>query len=133
MIFIYGVSMKFSLRSIQSYIYVIMAAVSIVVFVIVFNDLVIGNQAIIKSGLSFASTGNWMYWIFIVSLLGLIIFIYLYLKFLSDAKKFSDIISGSSKQNFIKNIKDLERIAYKLGPAFEEKLQEAKSRWNYKG
>jgi hypothetical protein len=125
--------MKFSFRTIQSYIYIFMAAVSIVFFVIVFNNLLIGNQALIKSGLSLASTGNWMYWIFIASLIGVIIFIYLYLKFLSDAKKFTDIISGSSKQNFIKNLKDLEQIAYKLGPAFEEKLREAKSRWNYKG
>jgi hypothetical protein len=125
--------MKFSFRSIQSYIYIILAAVSIVIFVIVFNNLLIGNQAVIKAGLSFASTGNWMYWIFVVSLIGLILFIYLYLKFLSDAKKFTNIISGSSKQNFIKNLKELEQIAYKLGPAFEEKLREAKIRWNYKG
>ncbi len=125
--------MKFSFREIQSYIYIIMAAVSIVVFVIVFNNLLVGNQAIIKSGLSFASTGDWMYWIFVVSLIGLILFIYLYLRFLIDAKKFTEIISGSSKQSFIKNLKDLERIAYKLGPAFEKKLQDAKSHWNYKG
>lgn len=125
--------MKFSFRELQSYIYIIMAAISIVVFVIVFNNLLVGNQAIIKSGLSFASTGNWMYWIFTVSLIGLILFIYLYVRFLADAKKFADIISGSSKQNFIRNLKDLERIAYKLGPAFEKKLQEAKSHWNYKG
>ena len=125
--------MKFSFRSIQSYIYIILAAVSIVIFVIVFNNLLIGNQAVIKAGLSFASTGNWMYWIFVVSLMGLILFIYLYLKFLSDAKKFTNIISGSSKQNFIKNIKELEELAYKLGPSFEKRLLEAKEKWNYKG
>ena len=48
-------------------------------------------------------------------------------------KKSISIISGSSKQNFIKNIKELEELAYKLGPTFEKRLQEAKERWNYKG
>jgi hypothetical protein len=57
----------------------------------------------------------------------------MYYKAVSNAKRFNSIISGSSKQNFIKNIKELEELAYKLGPSFEKRLLEAKEKWNYKG
>ena len=125
--------MNASFREIQSYFYVFLSAVSIVVFAISFNNLLVGNKDLINAGLSFAAAGTWIYWIFTVSFIGLIFFLYMYYKAVSNARKFNSIISGSSKQSFIKNIKELEELAYKLGPTFEKRLQEAKEKWNYKG
>ena len=125
--------MNVSFKELQSYFYVFLSAVSIVVFVIAFNNLLVGNKDLINAGLSFAAAGPWIYWIFTVSFIGLIFFLYMYYKAVSNARKFNSIISGSSKQSFIKNIKELEELAYKLGPTFEKKLLEAKEKWNYKG
>ncbi len=125
--------MNASLKEIQSYFYVLLSAISIVVFVIAFNNLLVGNKDLINAGLSFAAAGTWIYWIFTVSFIGLVFFLYMYYKAVSNAKRFNSIISGSSKQNFIKNIKELEELAYKLGPSFEKRLLEAKEKWNYKG
>ena len=125
--------MNVSFKELQSYFYVFLSAVSIVVFVIAFNNLLVGNKDLINAGLSFAAAGPWIYWIFTVSFIGLVFFLYMYYKAVSNARKFNSIISGSSKQSFIKNIKELEELAYKLGPTFEKRLQEAKEKWNYKG
>ena len=125
--------MNVSFKELQSYFYVFLSAVSIVVFAIAFNNLLVGNKDLINAGLSFAAAGTWIYWIFTVSFIGLIFFLYMYYKAVSNARKFNSIISGSSKQSFIKNIKELEELAYKLGPTFEKRLQEAKEKWNYKG
>ena len=110
--------MNASLREIQSYFYVILSAISIVVFAIAFNNLLVGNKGLINAGLSFAAAGTWIYWIFTVSFIGLVFFLYMYYKTVSNARKFNSIISGSSKQNFIKNIKELEELAYKLDPTY---------------
>ena len=108
--------MNVSFQELQSYFYVFLSAVSIVVFVIAFNNLLVGNKDLINAGLSFAAAGTWIYWIFTVSFIGLVFFLYMYYKAVSNARKFNSIISGSSKQSFIKNIKELEELAYKLGP-----------------
>ncbi len=124
--------MKFSLRQMQSYIFITFAALSIVIFAISFNDLLIGNSSLLKAGITFTSLGTWNYWIFTVSMLSLLIFLYMFMKVLSDTRKFNRIVSGSSKQTFIKNVRELETLAHRLGPVFSQRLKEAKDRWNYK-
>ena len=124
--------MKFSIREIQTFIYLILMLISLVVLIISFNDLVIKNSSFINSGLTFGQAGNWNYWILTISFIAFAIFAYIFFRLTSSVRKFRSIVSGSSKQNFLKNLKDLEALAKKLGPSFEESLSAAKLRWNVK-
>lgn len=124
--------MKLSIREYQSIIYLVVMLVALVGLIISFNDLVIKNSALINSGLTLGGTGNWLYWIITISFIAFAIFAYLLLKLTSNVRKFRKIVSGSSKQNFLKNLKELEVLASKLGPSFEKSLVAAKLKWNVK-
>ncbi len=125
-------TMKFSFREIQSVIYLVVLLVSIAFMIISFNDLVTKNSSLINSGVTLQGTGNWDLWIITLSFIGTGVFAYFFFKLTSDVKKFRRIVGGSSKQIFLKNIKELELLARKLGPSFEQSLAAAKTRWNIK-
>lgn len=124
--------MKFSIREVQSFIYLIILLVCLVFLVISFNNLVIKDQGLINLGLTLGQAGDWLYWILTVAFIGAAIFLYLFLKSTIDVRKFRQIVGGNSKQNFLKNLKELEVLARKLGPSFEESLASAKAKWNVK-
>lgn len=116
-------------KNYQFYYYVVLFAIGVVFLVITVNDLVIRNDAIIKSGLSLLSTGNWEYWIFAVSLVVAFTFFYLTLKIATQTKRFEDLISSESKYTFVKNIKELQKLARSLGPRYGEQLSRTMEKW----
>ena len=121
--------MEMSWREYQYYMYLILAALFLILFVISFNDLVIHYSGI-SNVVSLSSLGNWLYWIIAISFsLTLVFFYYLY-RYTNDSKKFYNLINGSSKQTFVKNFKDLEIISSRLGPSYVKELEKAKNKWN---
>ncbi len=122
--------MKFSFRNYQFIIYIALLALFAVIFLITVNDLLINNTAIQDSGFTLSSTGNWIYWIFALSFVFALIFAYFVYRYLADVKSFKELSEGSSKQNFVKNLRKLEKVAQRLGPIFQEQLQKSKEKWN---
>ena len=116
-------------KNYQFYLYVVLFAIGAVFLLITVNDLVTRNEAIIKSGLSLLSTGNWEYWIFAVSLVVAFTFFYLSLKIATQTKRFEDLISSDSKYTFVKNIKELQKLARDLGPRYGQQLNQAMEKW----
>lgn len=120
------------LKEFQTVIYIVLAAVSIIFLIISGNDLITHNVAIKDSGLTLTSAGNWIYWIFLASVIGTGAFLYLYLHVISSLKKFNTLINSGSKQAFVKNLKELERIVRILGPRERTILREAREKWKVK-
>ena len=122
--------MKISVRNYQFIIYIAFLALSAVIFLITTNDLLINNTVIQDSGFTLSSTGDWIYWIFALSFVFTMVFAYLVYRYFADVKSFKKLSEGSSKQTFVKNLKKLEKIAFRLGPIFQEQLQKSKEKWN---
>lgn len=124
--------MQNSWKNYQFYLYVVLFAVGIVFLLITVNDLVSRNSALIRSGFTLSSTGDWEYWIFAVSLVLAATFLYMTLKIVVHTKKFEELITSSSKYTFVKNIKELQKLAKELGPHYGEQLNQAMEKWKVK-
>ncbi len=124
--------MDSSWKNYQFYIYVVLFAVGIVFLIITVNDLVTRNSAIIKAGLTLSTTGDWEYWIFAVSLVVAATFLYLTVKIAADTRKFELLVNGESKYTFVKNIRDLQKLANELGPRYGDQLNKAMEKWKVK-
>jgi hypothetical protein len=70
--------------------------------------------------------GNWKYWIIIISIILLLISIYLIYTYNKNLKKFKELMDTDSKAIFVRNIEEIEYLAYELGPAFEDQVDEKK-------
>ncbi len=77
-------------------------------------------------------TGNWVYYIFALSIIGDGYFIYLFFSTINARRKFEELMNTDSKSNFVKNIRDLEIEARKLGPSFKKRLDEKKEQLKIK-
>ena len=76
---------------------------------------------------SFLTTiGGWIYYIFLLSLVGIIYFAYLLASTVSQRRKFEELIFTDSKATFVKNERDLDVISRKLGPSFRKRYEEKK-------
>ena len=73
--------------------------------------------------------GDWIYWIFFISIIAFFIGLYYFYDTLKKLRKFKEYINSESKSKFLKNLKDLEIISYKLGPNHEKILEEKKKEW----
>lgn len=124
--------MASSWREYQSVIYLILMALGVVLLILTVNDLVFKNTAVMESGFSLAVMGNWEYWVFALALFIAGIFAYYFVKVTSDTKSFNELIQSTSKHNFLKNLKKLQKIARTLGPTYETKLQESMDKWKVK-
>lgn len=120
--------MTSKIREYQSFLYLLGAAVGVVLFALTSNELIFKSSLL--PGFSFL--GNWSYWVFTLGLIMMIVFFYLYYKVLSDTKKFQNLINSESKSIFSKNLRELERISRKLGPRYIHELRNAKNRWKVK-
>lgn len=121
-----------SFREYQSVLYIVVAAVSIIFLIISANDLIIHSSGITGAGLTLSSAGNWLYWILVVSSIGTIVFLYLYIHIISSLRKFNSLINSGSKQAFVKNLKELEQTARILGSREKQMLKEAREKWKVK-
>lgn len=124
--------MSRSWRQYQSYIYIAILALGVVILLMTINDLIVNNPSLKDSGFTLASTGAWETWIFAFALVLSIIFAYYFAKVVQETKKFHSLVASSSKHNFVKNLKDLQRIARHLGPRYEGILRESMEKWKVK-
>ncbi len=118
-----------SFRDYQSIIYITVAAVSIIFFVISANDVVFHSKSLSQAGLTLSSAGNWSYWILALSTIGSVVFLYMYIHIISSLRKFNELINSQSKQVFVKNLRELERTARILGTRERKLLREAREKW----
>lgn len=121
--------MEMSWREYQYYMYLVFTALFLILFLISFNDLVIHYSGI-SNLVSLTSLGNWLYWVIAISFSLTILFFYYLYRYTNDSKKFYNLINGSSKQTFVKNLKELEIISSRLGPSYVKELEKAKNKWN---
>jgi hypothetical protein len=124
--------MAFRFKDFQTYVYIVLMAIGLALFIISSNDLIFGNKALIDNGITFQSVGPWNYWIFTLGIIMTGLFVYLYAKTMSDVSKFRRLMESDSKYSFMKNMKDLEAIAQRLGTTYKERLAAAKEKWKIK-
>ncbi len=81
----------------------------------------------------FVSTlGNWSYYIFVLSLVGLLYFAYILVSTDIDRRKFEELMNSDSKATFTKNTRDLETVSRKLGPSFVRRFKQKKDQLRIK-
>lgn len=76
--------------------------------------------------------GDWAIWILILSIFVIFIGAWYTYDTIRKRREFEEFINTDSKANFIKHLKDLEVISYKLGPRYQEILKEKKENWKIK-
>jgi hypothetical protein len=84
-------------------------------------------------GLVFLSDiGAWGYWIILFGTLAILAGGYYTYDHIAQLRKFEKMMDGRGRANFIKDLDEIERIAYGLGPAFEMKVIERKREYRLK-
>lgn len=72
----------------------------------------------------------WTWWLLVVGIILIFIFtIMIYLR-IKRLREFRDIFDTESKSKFRKNVVQIEELAIKLGPEFEEKVIEKEEEFN---
>ena len=110
----------------------VMLAMSLFLFVIVtikffsLSTLPVSFQSFLNS------IGYWAYYIFVLSLAGLLYFAYLLAVTVTQRRKFEELIYTDSKATFVKNARDLDIISKKLGPSFRARYEVKKDQLRVK-
>jgi amino acid transporter len=102
---------------------------SIIIWITSANDLLFHYSGLTENSFTFNYLGYWNYWIFVISLVLILIFAYYTYVWIKEDRKFITMTASESKQTFMKNIKALEKIARKHGSRYESILAEAKEKW----
>ncbi len=79
-----------------------------------------------------AWAGEWNWWFLTLGLILLFVGGWYTVDTIRKKMKFEEYINSDSKKKFVQNLRDLEEIAYKLGPVYEERLEEKKKEWKVK-
>ncbi|MCL5441918.1 MAG: DUF3198 domain-containing protein [Candidatus Thermoplasmatota archaeon] len=124
--------MSARIKDYQFYIYLVAFVISFFVFVISANDVIFHSDFLSNSALSFSSLGNWDYWIFVAGIIFTLLFFYFLYRITIDMRKFEELVSKQSKYNFVKSMKDLQKIARRLGPKYERQLTAAMEKFKVK-
>ena len=124
--------MSAKIKDYQFYIYLVAFVISFFVFVISANDVIFHSDFLSNSALSFSSLGNWDYWIFVAGVIFTLLFFYFLYRITIDMRKFEELVSKQSKYNFVKSMKDLQKIARRLGPKYERQLTAAMEKFKVK-
>ena len=124
--------MSARIKDYQFYIYLVAFVISFFVLVISANDVIFHSNFLSSSALSFSSLGNWDYWIFVAGVIFTLLFFYFLYKITIDMRKFEELVSKQSKYNFVKSMKDLQKIARRLGPKYERQLAAAMEKFKVK-
>jgi hypothetical protein len=110
----------------------VMLAITLFLFVIVtikffsLSTLPVSFQSFLNS------IGYWAYYIFVLSLAGLLYFAYLLAVTVAQRRKFEELIYTDSKATFVKNARDLDIISRKLGPSFRARYEVKKDQLRVK-
>lgn len=70
--------------------------------------------------------GSWAYWGVVVGPLGLVIAIWWLYDYIKKAKKLDGLIATPSKAKFVRNLDDIEYLAWALPRRFEKRVLEKK-------
>jgi|YelNatPaOPRAMG01_1025707.scaffolds.fasta_scaffold01319_13 hypothetical protein len=124
--------MSARIKDYQFYIYLVAFVISFFVLVISANDVIFHSDFLSNSALSFSSLGNWDYWIFVAGVVFTLTFFYFLYRINIDMRKFEELVSKQSKYNFVKSMKDLQKIARRLGPKYERQLAAAMEKFKVK-
>ncbi|MHB1709235.1 MAG: DUF3198 domain-containing protein [Thermoplasmataceae archaeon] len=124
--------MSARIKDYQFYIYLVAFVISFFVLVISANDVIFHSDFLSNSALSFSSLGNWDYWIFVAGVIFTLLFFYFLYRITIDMRKFEELVSKQSKYNFVKSMKDLQKIAKRLGPKYERQLAAAMEKFKIK-
>lgn len=73
-----------------------------------------------------APLGNWVYWLVILGLLGLIVALWWDLDYFFKVRKLKTLSDTSSKAKFIKNLDEIEYLAWRLPKRFRKMVAEKK-------
>ncbi len=73
-----------------------------------------------------SAPGNWNYWILLLSGLGLMVGGWYFYDTVKKRRKFEDLMETNSRSKFMRNLPELEDIAWYLGKEYEERLEEKK-------
>jgi membrane protein implicated in regulation of membrane protease activity len=79
-----------------------------------------------------ASLGGWSMWALVVGFIAFAFGLYWLAGYLRNVRDFKKLIEEQSKAALIKNLDDIEYLAWKLPIRFEEELQERKKRLGVK-
>jgi magnesium-transporting ATPase (P-type) len=69
---------------------------------------------------------NWAYWMIVVGPIGLAVCIWWVYDYFSKVQKLSRLIDTPSKAKFVRNIDDIDYLAWSLPQRFEDKVLEKK-------
>ncbi len=111
----------------------VMLAITLFLFIVTVADFFYGLSSLPLNLQSFILyIGDWRDYVFVLSLAGLLYFIYLLATTVYQRRKFEELIFTDSKATFVKNAKDLDLISIRLGPSFRKKYEEKKSQFRLK-
>jgi hypothetical protein len=79
-----------------------------------------------------ASVGAWGYWLILFGVLGGIAGGYYTFDRISRARSFNKFMATRSRAHFIRDLDEIERLAYGLGPGFELRVLERKREYKLK-
>lgn len=84
-------------------------------------------------GMDFISSiGAWGYWAILIGVLAAIAGGYYTYDHIAQMRKFEQMMEGRGRANFIKDLDEIERLAYNLGPSFEMRVFERKREFRLK-
>lgn len=78
------------------------------------------------------SIGNWIYWTFVGGVVFIIAGIWYIVDIYRSRKELLEYLEGDSKAKFVKNLRRIEELAYKLGTKYIEMVEEKKRKWRIK-
>ncbi len=76
--------------------------------------------------------GDWNYWLLAVGIIFLISGGWYTVDTIRKREEFEEYMNSGSKREFVKHIKELEELAYKLGEKYQKRLEEQKRKWRVK-
>jgi len=76
--------------------------------------------------------GAWNWWFLVLGVILLLAGGWYSIDTIRKRRKFEEYIHSESKKKFVQNLRELEEIAFKLGPKYEERLAEKKREWRIK-
>ena len=104
--------------------------ISLIFLILSSLGIFIGDLDVIKDNdflqSFFNATGNWIYWLFIISITFTIACGWIFGDLVLKLSKFNNLIKTTSKATFVRNQEELELLAWKLGPNYLDILDERK-------
>lgn len=70
--------------------------------------------------------GSWAYWLVVVGPLGVVVAVWWLYDFMKKTRKLAALIKTPSKAKFVRNLDDIEYLAWSLPQRFEDQVLEKK-------